>query len=661
MRSRLALMMVTTLLVGLLGGPGSPTGAGAATGDSSASGSTGGEVARQVSAGDAFSCLLIPKGQIWCWGDAPIGGLGFPGPKIPLENRPPLDLGSGRTAVTMATGGSHLCAILDNGELKCVGRNFSGALGLGDTTVRSDNPPPVDLGTGRTAVAVAAGEYHTCAILDNGDLKCWGENSAGQLGLGDTTDRGDNPGEMGDNLPPVDLGAGRTAVAVAASEFDTCAILDHGQMKCWGSGQSGRLGQGSTADLGDGPGEMGDNLPPIDLGRGRTVTQIAVGVAHTCALLNRGDLKCWGNNFWGPTGSELVNTIGDEPNELGDHLPRVNVEPFRTVTWITAGNLHTCVALDNGVTKCWGKGGSGQLGIRTTGITGNTPGSMGTNLPPVNVADIPAWIRCNTHEPVGYFLVGSDFRVTAFGDGTPHPDTRTRTFVGRALDIESSVSGCGYWILSSNWVLHNFGDAVDLGRVDHGIRGIGEEPSTFSVTPSGQGAWVFTNRGRVLTLGDAEPRYSGGISDLSGISLRAPIVDSVATPSGEGYYMLGSDGGVFAFGDARYAGSLPELGITPDQPLVGLVPDPDGYGYWLVAADGGVFAFGAPFRNSLPGLGVTHLDAPIVGMTAYADGYLQVAGDGGVFNFSSLPFSGSLGGRGFDIEVTAVSPVWRPR
>jgi len=124
---------------------------------------------------------------------------------------------------------------------------------------------------------------------------------------------------------------------------------------------------------------------------------------------------------------------------------------------------------------------------------------------------------------------------------------------------------------------------------------------------------------------------------------------------------LGSDGGVFAFGDARFAGSLPALGITPDKPVVGLVPDPDGYGYWLVAADGGVFAFGAPFVGSLPGLGTTNLDAPIVGMTAYADGYLQVASDGGVFNFSSLPFSGSLGDATYNPDIVAITPAWRPR
>ena len=73
-----------------------------------------------------------------------------------------------------------------------------------------DNLPAVNLGTGRAATAISAREAHACALLDNGSIKCWGFNNRGQLGLGDMLWRGDNPGEMGDNLPTVDLGPGRT-------------------------------------------------------------------------------------------------------------------------------------------------------------------------------------------------------------------------------------------------------------------------------------------------------------------------------------------------------------------------------------------------------------------------------------------------------------------
>ena len=145
--------------------------------------------------------------------------------------------------------------------MKCWGEGDYGRLGYGDNDdsrwyepgEMGDNLPAVDLGTGRTATAISAGRFHTCAVLDNGSVKCWGDGSSGQLGLGDTKDRGDDPGEMGDNLPSVDLGTGRTAKSVSAGSSHTCAVLDDGSVKCWGSGKSGRLGDGNAMIRGDGP------------------------------------------------------------------------------------------------------------------------------------------------------------------------------------------------------------------------------------------------------------------------------------------------------------------------------------------------------------------------------------------------------------------------
>ena len=109
--------------------------------------------------------------------------------------------------------------------------------------------------------SVAIGVDFTCAIVDDGRVKCWGDNSAGQLGTGRRLDiLGDEPGEMGDALPFVRLGTGRTAVSLAAGYRSTCALLDNGQIKCWGFGP---LGQGHNDPIGDEPGEMGDALPAL--------------------------------------------------------------------------------------------------------------------------------------------------------------------------------------------------------------------------------------------------------------------------------------------------------------------------------------------------------------------------------------------------------------
>src|SRR5262249_14273646 len=123
----------------------------------------------------------------------------------------------------------------------------------------------VDLGRGRKVVSFAVGYDHACAILDNKELKCWGANN-GELGLGDTRNRGIKPGEMGDALPAVNLGLGRHAVQVSAGYAHTCALLDNGAVKCWGDGNDGELGQENTNAIGGAVGQMGDLLKPIDLG-----------------------------------------------------------------------------------------------------------------------------------------------------------------------------------------------------------------------------------------------------------------------------------------------------------------------------------------------------------------------------------------------------------
>ena len=132
-----------------------------------------------------------------------------------------IDLGTGRTAVAVSAGGSHTCAILDNGDMKCWGRDHQGQLGDGgaNTDTSAPSSTAIDLGTGRTAVAVSAGMDYTCAILDNGEAKCWGVDNFGQLG--------DDSAFQSVNAPSstaIDLGTGRTAVAVAAGAQSTCTI-----------------------------------------------------------------------------------------------------------------------------------------------------------------------------------------------------------------------------------------------------------------------------------------------------------------------------------------------------------------------------------------------------------------------------------------------------
>ncbi|MEY2741416.1 MAG: hypothetical protein RL283_1518, partial [Actinomycetota bacterium] len=265
-------------------------------------------LARYVTAGAAHTCALLDDGSVKCWGLGTNGRLGS-GATASLGDAAAetgdalaaVALGAGRTATQVAAGTAHTCALLDDGRVKCWGLGTDGRLGSGATASLGDAAgemgdalAAVALGTGRTAVEIAVGGAHACALLDDGSVKCWGANEEGQLGLGDTDARGDEPDEMGDALPAVDLGTGRTALAVAAGTAHTCAVLDDGRLRCWGSGANGRLGLGGQDAMGDGPGEMGDALAAVDLGTGRTAQAVAAGDAHTCAILDDATLRCWG-------------------------------------------------------------------------------------------------------------------------------------------------------------------------------------------------------------------------------------------------------------------------------------------------------------------------------------------------------------------------------
>jgi hypothetical protein len=168
---------------------------------------------------------------------------------------------------------------------------------------------------------IAAGSDTVCAVSNDGRIKCWGDNEYGQLGLGDTLNRGDEPGEMGDALPAVDLGAGKTAQAIALGSC-ACALLSDGSVKCWG-GYGGELGLGDVQSRGVKPGEMGDALPAVDLGAGLIPASIAAGIRFTCARSTNDFIKCWGVNGYGELGLGDIEARGEEPGEMGDALPLV--------------------------------------------------------------------------------------------------------------------------------------------------------------------------------------------------------------------------------------------------------------------------------------------------------------------------------------------------
>ena len=125
-------------------------------------------------------------------------------------------------------------------------------------------------------------------------MKCWGRGSDGRTGYGATNTIGDGPGEMGVNLPFVDLG-GQIPLQVSCGSYACCAVLDDGALSCWGGqGSNGLLGDGSGEAIGDEPMEMGIHLPTVDLGTGAAAVEVAVRSEHVCVVLRGGSVKCWG-------------------------------------------------------------------------------------------------------------------------------------------------------------------------------------------------------------------------------------------------------------------------------------------------------------------------------------------------------------------------------
>jgi cysteine-rich repeat protein len=357
-----------------------------------------------VDVGGQTACVLCEGGRMKCWGANVYGQLGIEedtpgrgsGPDEMGDNLPFVMLPETDIVKNFGVGGYHVCAVLADGTLKCWGRDDVGQLGIygfvgiGDAEGDMAAIEPVDLGAGRTAKSLATTSRSSCAILDNGAMKCWGLGDSGKLGQGSISHIGNGPDEMGDFLPPIALGTQRTAVAISTGTLFACALLDNDGVKCWGHNTSGQLGQGHVETLGDegapdNPGlELGDTLVKIDLGTDRDVVSIGTGSNHVCAILDDQSLKCWGRNL-GRLGLGDIDHRGDVAGEMGDELPVVDVGTGLHAVKVVGLSDATCALLDSGFVKCWGGNVAGQLGYGHTDVPGDAEGEMGDNLPYVDL------------------------------------------------------------------------------------------------------------------------------------------------------------------------------------------------------------------------------------------------------------------------------------
>ncbi|HEX4924220.1 MAG TPA: hypothetical protein VFV50_09040 [Bdellovibrionales bacterium] len=354
-------------------------------------------VAIELGLGFSHSCARFADGNVKCWGDGHDGQHGHESPEV-LGDAPnevgvalaDVNFGGRSNTASLASGGMSTCALLEDGALKCWGFNRYGELAIGTSGTVGNAPNqmgnflrPARLGASEAIRQVSAGSFYACALFESRRVKCWGQNNAGKLGYGDDADRGNTPETLDDKIPFVDLGDESTPVKIAVGANHTCALFENGRMKCWGYGGTGELGYGDRAARGDDPGEMGNNLPFVNLGTNERVVQVSIGYSFTCALLESRRVKCWGLNEVGQLGLGDTKTRGDDPDEMGDRLPFVDLGTGMIAIGIASGGSHTCAKLLNGTLKCWGFNRSGQLGYDDTVNRGDDPGEMGDLLEPV--------------------------------------------------------------------------------------------------------------------------------------------------------------------------------------------------------------------------------------------------------------------------------------
>ncbi len=312
-------------------------------------------------------------------------------------------------ASQIALGTLHTCARMDDGSAKCWGDNTNGQLGDGSTQNKTS---PTSVSGLSKAAEISLGQgTHTCARLSDGTAMCWGYNARGQLGDGTMQDK---------TTPTMVLGLSKVAqISIGAAH--TCARITDGTVKCWGSNANGELG-----------GPVQDTSKPAPVPGLSNVAEISVGGAHTCARITDGTVKCWGYNADG----QLGNGMEDGKPTFSPPTP---VLALSNVAQITLGQSHTCVRLTDATVKCWGRNSDHELGDGTLDSH-----SSPTSVPGLsNVADIAlgtydtcARLTDGTVKCWGGNIAGE------FGDGTKGAKT-TPTFVPDLSNV-AAIAVCNF-------------------------------------------------------------------------------------------------------------------------------------------------------------------------------------------------------------------------
>ncbi len=407
--------------------------------------------------------------------------------------------------VQVAAGGGHTCGLTTGGGVKCWGNNSYGQLGDG---TRIDRFTAVNVSGLTSGVsAIVAGSTHTCALTTGGGVKCWGYNANGRVGDGTTALY---------RMTAVDVvGLSSGVIAIAARVGHTCALTTAGGVKCWGDNWSGQLGDGTRLS----------RFTAVDVsGLSSGVSAIAAGRDHTCALTTGGGVKCWGYNSGGQLGDGTTT----------DRLTAVDVSELNSgVSAIATGDRHTCAVVTGGGVKCWGSNFDGQLG----------DGSTTDRLTAVDVSGLTSGVvaiatggyhTCALVTGGGVKCWGSNY-VGQLGDGFTTARWTAVDVVGLSSGISAIDTGDGHTCAISMggsvkcWGSNfdgQLGDgsttdrwtAVDVSRLGSGVSAVatGSLHSCALTTDGGVKCWGYNENGQLGDGGTVMVRPTA--VDVSGLS-----------------------------------------------------------------------------------------------------------------------------------------------
>jgi alpha-tubulin suppressor-like RCC1 family protein len=308
----------------------------------------------EVTAGAGFGCARLGTGKIECWGHGGTGQLGNGSSESAecVAECDPTEVAGIETATALDAGWGHVCAVLSSGAVECWGWNIYGQLGIGTSTgpdqcedSETCSTEPVAVSGLSEARAVSASEYHTCALLKDGTVECWGEDAYFQLGMNHPNEECSGLGRLCSTVP-IPVAGVSDAVQISTGHAFSCALLAAGTVRCWGDNQSGQLGDAGNAGR---PGE------PHSVGNLQGATSVGSGNSHSCAIRTNRTVWCWGGNWMGQLGDNLQSGWAS--------ASPVQAVGISTAIDITGGWEHSCSVLAAGGVSCWGSDSWGQLGV----------------------------------------------------------------------------------------------------------------------------------------------------------------------------------------------------------------------------------------------------------------------------------------------------------